>query len=172
MRNSSICDGQEFVLGMDLLIHDLVGDVYQLQHHSLLISSLVEFLPELHKAMRLSFNYNLKAHHRERLALELGQLLNRVALSTILLSFIFPNLNIRTILIERNKALIYGLVLSLRLGQVPLEYLLCENLILGMLKLTSFILRQVDSFLLVGPPATEIGAAFLSTAPLILSNFV
>ena len=74
MRNSSICDGQEFVLGMDLLIHDLVGDVYQLQHHSLLISSLVEFLPELHKAMRLSFNYNLKTHHRERLALELGQL--------------------------------------------------------------------------------------------------
>ena len=59
---------------MDLLIHDLVGDVYQLQHHSFLISSLVKFLSKLHKAMGFSFNYDLKAHHRQGLALELGQL--------------------------------------------------------------------------------------------------
>ena len=74
MGHSSICDGQELVLGMDLLVHDLVGDVDQLQHHSLLISFLVELLPELYKAMGLSFNNNLKAHQRQRLALELGQL--------------------------------------------------------------------------------------------------
>ena len=63
MGHSSIGDGQEFVLGMNLLIHDLVGDIYELQHHPLFLSFLVELLPELHKSMGLSFNYHFKAHH-------------------------------------------------------------------------------------------------------------